>query len=56
MTISNLFISFLRKIFERTKRQIKPKPTSKIKLREQKTTKATIFRAQNLLREGKSFV
>ena len=51
-----IFFFFLRKIFERTKMQIKLKPTSKPKLSEQKTTKATIFRAQKLLRGGKSFV
>ena len=37
---------FLRKDFTRTKTHIKPKPTNKIKLSEQKTTKATISRAQ----------
>ena len=36
--------------------QIKPKPANKTKTSEQKTTEATIFRAQKLLREGKSFV
>ena len=44
---------FLRKDFERTKTQIKPKPTNKTKTSEQKTTKATFFRAQKLLRGGK---
>ena len=34
---------FLRKKFKRTKTQIKPKPTNKTKLSEQKATKATIF-------------
>ena len=46
-----LFIYFfLRKGFERTKTQIKPKPTDKTKPREKKTTKATIFCAQKLLK------
>ena len=36
---------FLRKNFECTKTQIKPKPTNKTKLIEQKTTNATIFHA-----------
>ena len=36
-------IFFLRKKFKRTKTQIKSKPTNKIKLSEQKATKATIF-------------
>ena len=51
-TTSSLFIFFffLRKGFERTKTQIKPKPTDKTKPREKKTTKATIFRAQKLLK------
>ena len=44
---------FLRKDFERTKTQIKPKPTNKTKTSEQKTIKATFFRAQKLLRGGK---
>ena len=47
----NLF--FLRKNFKRTKAEIKSKPTNKTKLSKQKTTKATIFRAQKLLRGGK---
>ena len=47
---------FLRKKFERTKTQIKPKPTNKTKLNEQKTTKATIFCAEKLLRGGKLFL
>ena len=34
---------FLRKDFACTKTQIKPKQTNKIKLSEQKTTKATFF-------------
>ena len=33
-----------------------PKPTNKIKLSEQKTTKATIRFAEKLLRGGKLFV
>ena len=47
---------FLRKNLERTKTQIKPKPTNKTKTSEQKTIKATIFRAEKLLRWGKMFV
>ena len=47
---------FLRKNFKRTKTQIMPKPTNKIKLSEQKTTKATIRFAEKLLRGGKLFV
>ena len=45
-------IRFLRKIFERTKMQIKQKPTNKTKTSKQKTTKATVFCAQKLLRGG----
>ena len=41
---------FLRKSFNHTKTQIKPKLTNKIKTSEQKTTKATIFPAEELLR------
>ena len=54
-TILSLFIYlfFLLKIFKRTKRQVNPKPTNKTKLRKQKTTKATIFRAEELLRGAK---
>ena len=44
------------KSFKRTKTQIKPKSTNKTKISEQKTTMATIFRAQKLLREGKLFI
>ena len=47
-TISSLFI-FLTKKIKRTKTQIKPKSTYKIKISKQKTTKATVFRAQKLL-------
>ena len=36
--------------------QIKSKPTNKTKLSEQKTTKATIFCTQKLLRERKMVV
>ena len=43
----------LRKHFECTKTQINAKPTNKTKLSEQKTTKATIFWPQKLLRGGK---
>ena len=51
---SGLFIYFsLRKDFECTKTQIKPKLTNKTKTSEQKTTKATVFCAQKLLRGGK---
>ena len=42
-TIENQFTIFLRKDFARAKTQIKPKPAKKIKLIEQKTTKATIL-------------
>ena len=45
---------FLRKNLERTKTQIKPKPTKKTKTSEQKTIKATIFRAEKLLRGEKN--
>ena len=47
---------FLRKKFKHTKSHNKPNQTNKTKIREQKTTKATIFRAQNLLRKGKLFI
>ena len=36
--------------------QIKQKPTNKTKTSKQKTTKATVFHAQKLLRGGESFV
>ena len=36
---------FLRKDFERTKMQINQNQLTKTKIREQKTTKATVFRA-----------
>ena len=36
--------------------QIRPKPTSRTKLRKQKTTKATIFCAEKLLRGGRRIV
>ena len=51
-----MILFFLQKKFERTKTQIKPKPTNKTKLNEQKTTKATIFCAEKLLRGGKLFL
>ena len=54
-TISSLFI-FLRKNFKRTKTKLKPKPTNKKKLSKQKTTKATIFRAEKLLRGETLFI
>ena len=44
------FQFFLRKNFKRTKTKIKPKPTNKTKASKQKTLKATIFRAEKLLR------
>ena len=44
---------FLQKDFTCTKTQIKRKPINKIKLSKQKTTKATIFQALKLLKEGK---
>ena len=43
---------FLRKDFECTKTCHKPKLTKKTKLSKQKATKATIFRAEKLLRRG----
>ena len=46
----------IRKNFKRTKAQIKPKPTNKIKLSKQKTTEVTIFCAEKLLRGVKLFV
>ena len=52
---ARLFL-FLRKDYEGTKTQIKPKPTNKTKASKQKTTKATIFRVQKLLSGGKWFV
>ena len=50
MWLSRQFQFFLRKNFKRTKTQIKPKPTNKTKTSKQKTLKATIFRAEKLLR------
>ena len=47
---------FLRKDFKCTEVQIKPKPTHKTKLSEQKTTKATDFCAQELLRGRKLLI
>ena len=44
---------FLQKNLELTKTQIKPKPTKKTKISQQKITKATIFCAQKLLRGRK---
>ena len=58
-SIVNEFIRtffFLRKSFERTKTQINQKPIYKTKASEQKTIKATIFRAEKLLRGGKLFI
>ena len=46
-------IFFLRKKFKRTKTQIKSKPTNKIKLSEQKATKATIFQDLKTSERGK---
>ena len=46
-------IFFLIKKFKRTKTQIKPKPTNKIKLSEQKATKATIFQDLKTSERGK---
>ena len=43
----------LRKKFKRTKTQIKPKPTNKTKLSEQKATKATIFQDFKTSERGK---
>ena len=50
------FFFFLRINLERIKTQIEPKPTNKIKLSEQRTTKATFFRAEKPLRERKLFI
>ena len=47
---------FLQKNLELTKPQIKPKPTNRTKISQQKITKATIFCAQKLLKGRKSFV
>ena len=47
---------FLRRNIERVKTQIKPKLTNKIKTSKQKTTEATSFHAQKLLREGKLLI
>ena len=47
---------FLRKDFERTKTQIKPRPTNKTKISKQKATKAARFCAQNILRGEKLFI
>ena len=44
------FFFFLRKNVKRKKTQIKPKPTNKTKLSEQKATKTTIFCAEKLLK------
>ena len=58
-SIVNEFIRtffFLRKSFERTKTQINQKPIYKTKASEQKTIKATTFRAEKLLRGGKLFI
>ena len=44
---------FLRKNFEHTKVQIKPKPTNKTKLSQQKTTKATAFLRIKSSKRGK---
>ena len=43
MRLSRQFQFFLRKYFERTKTQIKPKPTNKTKTSEQKTKKGNDF-------------
>ena len=54
-TISNHFIFFLRKIFERTKTRHKQKPTDKSKVIEQKATKATVFCAHEKLGKNRLF-
>ena len=46
-------VFFLRKKFKRTKTQIKPKPTNKTKLSEQKATKATVFQDLKISERGK---
>ena len=53
MRLSRQFQFFLRKYFERTKTQIKPKPTNKTKTSEQKTKKGTIFNAQKASKRKK---
>ena len=45
---------FLRKDSERTETQIIPKPTNKTKTSQQKTTKATSFRAHKNFKEGEN--
>ena len=54
--IRKMTFFFLRINLERIKTQIEPKPTNKIKLSEQRTTKATFFRAEKPLRERKLFI
>ena len=54
--ISSQFMFFFTKNLEHTKTQIKPKPTNKTKTSEQKTTKATCFRAQKLQRGRKLII
>ena len=56
MRLSGQFKFFKRKNLKRTKTQIKPKRTNKTKLSEQKTTKATTFGAQKVLRGRKLFI
>ena len=53
---ANFFYFFRQKNFKCTKKHTKPKPTNKTKLREQETTKATIFCAENLIRGGNLFI
>ena len=52
-TISSLFIFFKEKILSEKETQNKQKATNKIKIREQKPTKAIIFCAQKLYKSGK---
>ena len=56
MRLSRQFQFFLRTNFVRTKTQFKQKPTNKTKTSKQKTAKATVFRAQNILRGVKLFI
>ena len=46
-------VYFLRKDLERTKTQIKPKPTNKTKISEQKATKANTFSRRKTSKRGK---
>ena len=56
MGLSIQFQFFCEKILSAQKRKSTQKPTNKTKTSKQKTTKATIFRAEKLLRGGKLFI